>query len=176
MKYLFSYNNIHSRSSGFSLIEILLYMALIALIGVSVSQSANGVLSSKLRKEVRATVRQEADYISKVLIESTFLASGINTPASGSDTTLSLSSTVGSLNPMVFAISGNNLTLSKGGGGAVQVNSDKVVIESFKLTNYTGASGPGNIEIEFDIRYNDTSGNQEATYSESFKTNVSIRR
>ncbi len=162
--------------TGFSLVEILLYISLIAVIGVSVSQSANGVLSSKLRKEVRATVRQEADYISKVLVENTLLADSINTPVSGSDTTLSLASTVSSLNPTVFTLSGGNLTLSKGGGSALQVNSDKVIVEEFKITNYTGASGPGNIEIEFTVTFDNVLDNIETTYSESFKTNVSIRR
>lgn len=164
------------KKKGFSLVEVLLYMALLAVLGLSVSQVASGVISDSERREVRQTVRSNADFVMKYITEYILSSEAINSPTSGSAQTLSLNSQDNLLDPVVFGLSNGYITESKAGVSSVNITPDSIVVDNISFTSYAGTSGPGGIEVSFTLSYNGDRERVETNYTESFSTYVSIRR
>ncbi len=120
--------------SGFTLIELILYIALVtiilsALVPFAWNSVETGVKSS-VRQEVNANVRYISERIKYEIRNST----GINSVTA---TSISLSTSASATNPTVIDLSGGNILIKQGTGSTVNLNSANTVINSLIFTNYT---------------------------------------
>ncbi|MFC1595128.1 type II secretion system protein J [Patescibacteria group bacterium] len=167
---------------GFTLIETLIYIAIIGMVvssfvvfSISVSNSRN---KTYVVQEVQANARTALDIMSQKIRAST----GVNTGSStfGSDPgVLSLSMADGARNPTVFDLNQNDgvLRITEGVSSAVPIVSDEVKITNLVFLDLTSdGSFRENIRINMTVEYDNPSGDKEFEYSQTLQTAIGIRK
>lgn len=162
--------------SGFTLIELMVYIALIAGILLGATGVAWSVINSRTKAHVVQEVQQNGRFIIEKITQSAHAANSINTPTRGnSGSTLSLQMQDGALDPIIITTSGNNITRSVAGGTAVQLNSDSVTVSTFSATNQSSANGKTrNVDISLTLEHINPNNQQEWDYSETFSTSIEL--
>ena len=176
------YNSDYSdRSGGFTLIEIVIYIAIIGMIvtgfitfSISISNTRNKTF---VVQEVHSNSRTALNLISQRIRSST----GVNSTSStfGVDPgVLSLSMAAVSRDPTVIDLDQNDGTLRIGEATSspVAITSDKVKVTNLVFTNVTPSGERENIRVEITVEYNNISGDIIYTYSQSSQTTISVRQ
>lgn len=118
-------------TEGFTLIEILIYAALIIiLIGGSILTINNIIRSSSQLNNVVA-LEEEANFIFKKLEWALSDSNEINSPTSGSSaSSISVDKTNFNNNPIRFSLSSDNILIKVGGASEQILNSESININS----------------------------------------------
>lgn len=166
---------------GFSLIELMLYIAILAgivtslvVFSISISNSRN---KNYVAQEVHANGRVALDLVAQRIMAST----GVNTGSStfGTDPgVLSLIMADGGKNPTVIDLDSNDgvLRIKEGVSAAVPITSSEVKIMNLVFTDLTSTGNRGNIRIEMTVDYDNSSGDPVFEYTKSWQTAVSLRQ
>src|SRR6185369_10783091 len=102
--------------SGFTLIEMLVYLALLSLLMGGVLMTVYQLLSDAGGTRVKVSTDEEANFVLRKIAWAVGDASAITTPAAGaSGGTLSVTKTGFGSNPIVISLSGGLIRLSRGG-------------------------------------------------------------
>lgn len=119
-----------SGSEGFTLIEALIYIAILAIVLFATVFGAYNIIESTGRGDTDVFVEEEANFILRKVSWVLTGAFNVNSPAAGAaNSTLSVVKAGYSQNPVVVELSGTNVTLAEGGGAAVVLNSEFAPIE-----------------------------------------------
>lgn len=183
-KYFFSKVNFFcsclNKKKGFTLIETLIYVAIISLImGAFISYSisiTNLRNKTYVMQEVQANARMAMEVISNYLR----IADAVNMTSSTFDIdpgVLSLSMVSSTLNPVVFLLDQDDgvLQMSVGGGEPNNLTSDEVKVTELTFFNFSGSSNKENIGISITVEYS-TPISHDFFYSQSLQTSVSLRQ
>ncbi len=164
------------RDSGFTLVELLLYVALLSIIVFSVGIFLNLLLQSRAKNQVIAEVEQQGVLAVQRIVQVARNSTLVNTPAVGtSGSTFSVNVPAGSLSPTVFTLSGGKITMQEGVGSAVDLTNSLVSVTSLTFSNVSRSSTPGTVRIQFTISYINNSGRSEFDYSKIFDSDASLR-
>lgn len=162
--------------AGFTLIEVLLYLAVSSFILFSVSSFVVASMRARAESQVIAEVEQQGERLMQVMAASVRSSRGINSPVVGaSGASLSVFTTVPATNPTVFGLSSGNITITEGAGGAVALDNTLVTVSGLTFTNVSRPSTPGTIRIQFTLTYSNPAGGQEYQYSKVFYGTASVR-
>ena len=168
------------KADGFTLVETLVYIALIggAMISfvnftISITNSRNKVY---VKQEVQANARMALNLISQTIKS----ADGVNVASSTFATDPGILSLVmgNSIeNPTIISLTGNDglLQIKKGSTTEIPITSDEIRITNLVFTNLTSGSTKENIKIEITLEY----AKDESVfyqYSTDLQTSVSLRR
>ncbi|PIT92169.1 MAG: hypothetical protein COU08_03740 [Candidatus Harrisonbacteria bacterium CG10_big_fil_rev_8_21_14_0_10_42_17] len=167
-----------SKSEGFTLIEVLIYVAIIGSVVSSFLLFNLSILNSGSKsyatQEVNGNLRIALDIVG----ERIRAAEGVTVSNSVFDTnpgTLSLVMSDGAKNPTVFDVSGGILRITEGVDDPINITTDEVNLTNVVFTNLTASSSRENIRIEI------TGGLRNAadantSYTNSIQTTVSVRQ
>lgn len=162
------------RKKGFTLIEILIYTAIIGIIltsfvafSVSIANVRN---KTYVVQEVQANSRLALDIISQKIRQAVVVI----TPAEGGSGA-SLELDMPDPNPnLIFNLSGGVLNMTEGAGPAASLTSNEVYVYNLVFTNMAQGGKRANVKIDISIRYNSAS-DVEYTFSQDVRTAVSQR-
>ena len=161
---------------GFTLIELIVYAAILSLILLSTTLLYYTVSEAKRKNRITAEVESQGIQLTEIITQTVRNAKAINSPAVGATaTTLSLQMAAAGVNPSLFTFGSNKLTITEGAGSAVDLNNDKVKLNNLIFENHSLATTPGIINFSFDISYNNSSGNAKYDFSKKFYGAASIR-
>jgi prepilin-type N-terminal cleavage/methylation domain-containing protein len=140
----FQKNKYGEISRGFTLIELIIYIALFSILIGGVITCTYNLFESSGHNETQAMLVEEGNFL---LGKTSWLMSGIqtiNTPtANTSGNTLSVTKTDPSVgNPVVMSMSGNNITLQRGATTAQILNNTNVWLSNVSFA-HTIQSGQG---------------------------------
>lgn len=145
-------NNEPAVSRGFTLFEVLIYSAILAIfIGAAISfiSSVLGMSDALLEKnEVLANQEFVERKLNWVLGSASAVAFP---PANSSGTGLYVNGNVPAVYPAVFSLSGNQLTLSNGGGAAAAITSGRVKVSAFEVEHYSNSQSTSTIKVRFSL-------------------------
>jgi type II secretory pathway pseudopilin PulG len=149
---------------GFTLVELILYVAIFTLMMTSLIPFAWNIIGGGAKSTTQQEISSNARYVSEIIKYEIRRASGITsvTSTSISLTNFSPDSTT------VIGLSGGKITISKNGGGAVNLNSNDTTISSLTFTNYTSAGNTSeNIQFAFTMNsnFNQTRKEYQSTLS-----------
>jgi Tfp pilus assembly protein PilE len=119
---------------GFTFIELILYVAVVAMLLAAVVPFAWNVIETGIKSSVQQEVTANGRFISERIVYEIRNASGIN---SVSATAISLATTSPATNPTVIDLSGGNIRITQGTGNAITLNSSNTVISDLLFTNLT---------------------------------------
>lgn len=127
-------------NSGFTLIEVLIYMGLFVLVIGGLLLTTYAVIESSGHLQDKTVVNEEADFIIRKIDWALTNATAISCPVAGQLQITKLGLLAGQ-NPLLFTFSSNNLTLKRGSASAIQLNSTDVKITSLVFTCVQSLNG-----------------------------------
>lgn len=162
---------------GFTLIEFLIYIGIVAIVLLSANAIALNVIFGKVKLSTIEEVNQNARF-SMVKIASTISnAETINNPATSTQAaSLSLKMADTAKDPTVFDVSGGILRIQEGTGAAVNLISDEVTVADIQFFNISYLDTPGTVRIQMTIKASTTSTRQEYIFEKTFYTTANIRK
>lgn len=167
----------HTKQSGFTLVELLLYVGITSLLLLATSFFLSMLLESRIKNQTIAEVEQQGLAVMQAITQATRNADALNSPSLGaSAVSLSINTYTAGVNPTVFDLSGGAIRISEGGGSAVALTNSRVTASSLNFQNLSQSGTPGNIRISFTLTHVNNSGRNEYSYSKNFYTSVSLRQ
>lgn len=172
MKKFFTHTN-----SGFSLVELLLYISILALILLSISAFLSTLITSRVKNQTISEVESQGLQAMHLITQTIRNSASITSPAQGaSAANISLSTYTVGLNPTVFDVSGGALRISEGGGATVALTNSRVTVSELSFQNVARTNTPGSIRISFTISSVNSSGRNEYQFQKTFVATASLRQ
>lgn len=165
--------NIHEK--GVTLIETIIYIAIVSLIMTSLIPFAWNVIEGGVKSSTEQEVFGNARYISEQIKYQIRNAIGIN---SVSATQISLITSNSITNPTIIGLSGTNLTMQQGVGSAINLNSQNATMSGVAFTPYTSADNKTkNIQFVFTVNasYAGAGSRQELNESTTVEGDAEVR-
>ena len=138
---------------GFTLIEIIIYMALLSLTIGFILVGVYQILDSKTGVLARTSVEEEANFLMKKIKWALTNVDAINQPAAATtSTTLSVNKFNFPSNPVVINLSGSDINITYAANPAVILNSEDVAIKELVFENISSGSNPA-VKIKLAVEY-----------------------
>lgn len=169
-----------TRRQGFTLIEWILYIGMSAIIVVTLLRVMIAITATREKARTVSTVQQELRFAMDRITATVRNAVDINAVAStfGNDNgVLSLTMNDTSINPTVFSLSANRISIKEGLAAAQSLTASDVLIDRLRFTNLSAVGTNGTVKIA--IHGTDAvTGSADPTYTDTFtlETSVSLRQ
>lgn len=161
---------------GFTIIELLLYLASLSIIVLGVSALLFELLNSKVKNQTIAKVEQQGLQTMQIITQTIRNSDNINLPLAGlSSSSLSLQTITALKNPTLFDLSGSYLRITEGTGSAITLNSSGVVASGLNFQNLSKTNTPGIIRIQFTLTHLNPENKNEYDYTKTFISSASLR-
>jgi type II secretory pathway pseudopilin PulG len=181
---LISYlTDMRHHSTGFSLVEMVVYIALLAIIGTVLTLFASQLLNRNTQAQLNAGTLNNAQQIIEVLSHELREANGVYYPTSVFDVhpgQLSLATTKNlpadeNLTYVDFYVDDDRLYRKRESQAAELVTSQNVKITKLVFTHVNGSSNQSAVRIELTVAPDTASAKASAQGSASISTSVSLR-
>lgn len=162
---------------GFSLLELLIYMAIFSLISLGLINLISTLSKGWVRSQVESEVQQNFRYVTNLILQDIKKASSVTLPvAGGSGGTLDLNVSGQSYQ---YFLTGTTLQKKVGAGAAEDITSSKVKVTDLDFYTFE-ASSPSNQQIQatttqffIKVEYNSTAS--EFSYSQAATSTAILR-
>lgn len=160
---------------GFTLIEIIIYVALLSLTIGFILVAIYQILDSKTGVLARTSVEEEANFLMKKIKWAMANVDAINQPAAAAtSTTLSVNKFNFPANPVAISISGFDANISYAGNPAVILNSEDIAVKNLVFENVSGGGNPAvKIKLSVEYRPNDLKTTKPST---TIETTIYLRK
>jgi type II secretory pathway pseudopilin PulG len=163
--------------TGFTLLELLLYVAIVGMLLLALAYFFVGTASTRIGGQIENDVNQQATFAMETITQTIRNSDSITAPAANvSGAQLTLAMTPSTVSPTIFALSSGVLTIKEGAGTVVPLTSSSVVVSNLTFSNASKASTPGSVQISFTMASSSTSNRSEFSYSKTFTTTASVRQ
>ncbi len=172
-------NHTNSRD-GYTMIEMLLYIAIFSLIIGSILSVASSISTQRIQNQITQEVDYQGQLILTDITQNLRNASTINQPSAGnSSASLSYNTSVVVNNPTVYDTavdqSMNKLRFRVGSSNAEYITSSRVNISNLTFVNRTINGGRDSIEVSFTLNYYNPSGKIQLQYQKNFYGVTTLR-
>ena len=156
---------------GFTLIEILIYLALVSLIATISIAAVYPLIDNYYRNQARLDIEGEANFLMRKINWGLTGAYSINQPISGSTSTiLSINKEGFSQNPIVFDIGNGDFRISLAAGEPIVLNNINVKIEKAEFENIFQSGLPVLVGVELSVKHSNSNA------STTIKTKMGLRK
>ncbi len=139
----------HSCTTGFTLIEILIYISLFSIVVGGLLITAYNVISGSGRLHNKVFINEEAAFMIRKFDWALTGATAISVTSS---TKLTITKPSLSANPLAFSLSSGTLMLVRGVSSSVQLNSASIKVNSLAFTEIPPSGGrPKGVSIQFEL-------------------------
>jgi prepilin-type N-terminal cleavage/methylation domain-containing protein len=160
---------------AFTLIELLIYIAILSLVLVSITGFFLNIISGDIKESSYQEVQQNGRFAMAKITQEIKKAIGINIPVLGSSSSsLSLVMATPGLNPTIFDISGGKLRITQGSSAPVELTTDQVIVNNLQFTNLSYVGTPGTIRVEMTVNNLNPANKSEYHASLDLKTSTSL--
>lgn len=156
---------------GFTLVELLISMALYSIILTVLLTLFATILEVRLSAEGSSSVEQDGKYILSRMIHDIPSATSITTPASSGDQTTTLVFSNGA-STYTYALINGNLTLDDG-SSSQNLNGFNTSISNLTFTRLGGVTGKPTVKITFRVNSKTIIGNRNEI--RDFNTTLGLR-
>lgn len=166
----------NKRKGAFSLVETLLYIAIVSTVIVALTSflSVNQVTSA--RNQTVNEVEQQGAQTLQLITQTIRNATSVTGPVVGTPgSTLTLVVTDSAKSPTIFDLSSGAIRIKEGTGTAFNVTSNKISVTSLTFTNLKPGTQKDSIKIQFTLSYINPGSKQEFNYSQTFYGTADIR-
>lgn len=166
-----------TRQNGYTLIELLLYIAITGLVLTAAVFFMMTTLDVRAKSQSVTEVNDQATYIMDYITRRVRNADSISLPSSGSSAqSVTLSMPNVATSPTVFSLSGTALMVREGSGSAVPLTNSRVKVDSITFTNLSADGTSGNLRIRLTLSYVNPSGRSQYEYRQQFVTSAEVRQ
>ncbi len=162
-------------SRGFTLIEVLVYIALITLIMSSIVGYSLSLGGARARNYVVQNVQSNGRVLLSTLGQQIRASALVSTPAAGTSSN-QLVLTMPSGSPgVVFSLSSGRVVMSVVGSPDVFLTDDRTTVSNLVFTNTALAGERDSISIQAQVSYAAAAGDVGYSYSEQLRTTETRR-
>ncbi|MBI4252913.1 type II secretion system protein [Candidatus Uhrbacteria bacterium] len=162
---------------GFTLVELLLYVGILATLMLVTSLLLSAILQARVKSQTIAEVEQQGAQAMHVITQTLRNADGINSPGQGlGAASLSVNTYTLANNPTLFDLSGGIVRITEGAGQATPLTNTRVTVSSLSFQNFSRSSTPGTIRIQFIVSAVNASGSNEYDFQKTFIGSASLRQ
>jgi Tfp pilus assembly protein PilW len=161
---------------GFTLVEMMLYVAICSFVLISLTTFFSFLISSRIKNETISEVNQGGVQVLQLVTQTIRNAKSVSVPASGtSSSTLSVITLNASTTPTIFDVASGTVRIKEGGGVYVPLTNSRINVSSllFKNTSASSTDG-GSIDVSFTVSYRNSTGRNEYTFSKTFSGTASF--
>jgi len=163
--------------AGFTLVELLLYIALTTVMIATVSGYIYLTLQARVKGQVIAEVEQQGIQAIQNMTQIIRNATGVNSPAlgaSGSSTSVTVLNFSNS--PTVFNVVAGVFRITEGAKTPVPLTNDRVTVSAFTVTNVSQSTSSNTLRLQFTLTAVNPNGRSEYSYAKTFTTTADLRR
>jgi len=161
---------------GFSLIESVLYLAMLPTVVVILSLFVGSLRDSTLKQRVIDETEQQADQAVWQISQLIRNSDAINSPSQGQTAaSLSLASFEASQNPTLIDLAAGAIRLKKGAEEAVALTSPLTTASNLSVINLSSNNTPGLIQLSFNLSYNTNNSSSTYQFSRPVSLTASLR-
>ena len=155
---------------------MILYVAVCAIILLSLSTFLAFLLSSRVRNQAIGEVNQQGFQIMSLITETVRNGRSIQVPTIGtSSSTLSMTTSNPVLNPTIFSLSSSTLRIKEGSGNAIALSNSRIKVSGLLFQNVSSASSTEKVlRISYVIDYVNHQGRSEYSYTKTFTGSATI--
>ncbi|KKR10536.1 MAG: hypothetical protein UT39_C0018G0009 [Candidatus Woesebacteria bacterium GW2011_GWA1_39_21] len=163
---------------GFTLIEMILYIAIVSIFLTGLVYFTWDLIYGRLKSYIQQEVNQNIRFASARIIYEIRNAKSVNSPTSGSSETLSLTMSDVNRNPTIIDVANGRLRIGYGSSGTCPTSnpcyltSNKVSLSELSFSNLTK---DGSKNIKFTLTVSSFGDREELNKSETFESAVELR-
>ncbi|MDP2685392.1 MAG: type II secretion system protein [bacterium] len=162
---------------GFTLIEALVYIALVSGILIAATSFAWNIVNSRTSAFTAQEVEQNGRFVMQKIGKIFKEANQINIPAIGlSGNIVEVELDDGGTEIVTISQNGTNIEYQYNSDPVVELNSNLVEISDLQFSNLSTVSGSTrNIGVSFTLSHINPANRQEWSYSENYSTTIELR-
>lgn len=165
-------------SQGFTLLELLLYIAIVGSLLIAITGFYAMVGESRIKNQSISEVNQQGAAAMDMITQAVRNANTIVTPSAGATSDfLSLTMPVAGVSPTLFDLTGDygTMRITEGAGAAIELTNNKVEINGLTFKNLSRSGTPGVVQISFTVSRSSTSSRNEFSYQKTFTSTAALR-
>ncbi|MFQ6083749.1 MAG: hypothetical protein ACE5WD_10355 [Candidatus Aminicenantia bacterium] len=164
-------------SNGFTLIELIIYIGIVAGVLLVVLNFGWEIIYGDVKSQTIREVQQNMRFSMEKINESILGAKTISSPPFGSSSdSLSLTMQDLNLDPTIFEVINNKLTITQGGDGPYELTNDRVRVDNLNFTNVSYEGAPGAIRVQITLEHVNPNNLKQYEASLEAETTISLRR
>jgi competence protein ComGC len=165
------------KDSGFTLIEMLIYVFIFSLFIFALFSFSNIVTNSRIHDQIILEVNGQGSQAIQSITQTVRNAKSVNSPtASNSSAVLSLETYDSATNPTIFSVtSGGVLQVKEGTNPEIDLTNNRVKVSNLSFSNLAEIGQPGIIRISFKLSNLSESAISAKNYSADFIASGAIR-
>ena len=165
------------KQDAFTLIEIVIYVTILATILTVVSSLFVTFLSARAKEQVVIEVEQQGNQVMQIITQTIRNAKVLNSPAlAASTTSMSLNVVDSAKSPTVFTLNTGTIQIQEGSAAAVNLTSNRVTASALTFRNLSrNATIPQIVRIQFTLTHVNGGKRNEYNYSQTFYGSASLR-
>ena len=164
------------KNSGFTLVELLLYVAISGAILIIVSVFVALILQSRVKNQTVSEVEMQGAQIINTITQTIRNAEEISSPSpSMSAASSSINVITETKDPTIFQLNNETIEITEGGGPSIALHNDRVIASNLLFQNLSIANTPGTIRISFTLTHVNTENRIEYNFSRDFHASATIR-
>lgn len=161
------YSIFHTR--GFTLIEMILYVAISSTVLIGLTTALSVVLESRVRNQTITEVDSQGLQVMQIITQTIRNAKVINLPVSGSaSSSISIKTLSTSTNPTIFNVANGVVYITEGANASIPLTNSHVFVSDISFQNLSRIGTTDIIHISFQITYLSGSTKGEYNYSKIF--------
>ena len=163
-------NKMKHSQSGFTLIELLLYAGIVAIMTTAISGLLALSLQARVKNQVVESVESGAAIAMNDMLGTIRNGDGVTLTTDGNgDAIVTIATTNGGTNPIIFQLNSGVLTKKIGSAAAVAITSSNIALDNFAASDATPTGETAqSISLSFDVQYVNQNPRQEYHYSSSY--------
>lgn len=163
--------------SGFTLLELLLYIGISSTVLLAISLFLSTILSSRVKNMAISEVEGQGVFVADTITQVVRNATTINVPTIGANgSSLSVATVSSDTSPTVFDLSSGVIRMTEGVGSVAALTNSRVTASDFSITNLSRSGTPGIVRITFTLTFKNPSGRNEYDVSKTFTVSASRKQ
>ncbi len=156
--------------SGFSLVELLIYIAIFAITAVFMVAILTTITRIQNRQSTQNAVASQIDFVSNEVTQLVHTSSFVDMTVGSATTTLKLRMPQAVYDPTLVYSSGTAIYLAQGTSSPVALTNSTVTVGNFQATKYENPGGPAVVQLDISMTYNST--NPQAAVTQTLDTAI----
>lgn len=156
--------------AGFSLIEILIYTALIGIAGSFLSGTLVSILKLQNQQDASAQVNQQINFVLQNVQKAVRDSSLIDMEGNTTSSTLTLRMADSALDPTLIYLSGTTIYLKKGAADPLALTTTDVNADQLQFIKVSSSPGHDSVTVTISVSYN--TQNSQKSFSKTITSAV----
>ncbi len=163
-------------NTGFTLIEILLYVSLFVIIVLGSVAFIHTMIETNIKTKTILEAENQADRAMSIITQQIRNSRSVISPNNQTiSDTLVLEGQESATSTIIFSNIDNSIVIEEETGATTTLTSNKIIISDLNFKNLGNTNNKASIKISFKVKTQDPNERQEYNYEKTYERTASIR-